>query len=78
MASVNGVLSPPPQQQPESENLSPNTEAILLSAKRKRDESIEAQNPVNSVSDSKNIDQTAPSIEESQSLVRDLVDVLKA
>ncbi|TVY57589.1 hypothetical protein LCER1_G001690 [Lachnellula cervina] len=78
MASVNGVLSPPPQQQPESENLSSNTEAILLSAKRKRDESIEAQNPVNSVSDSKNIDQTAPSIEESQSLVRDLVDVLKA
>ncbi|TVY24667.1 hypothetical protein LHYA1_G006872 [Lachnellula hyalina] len=77
MASVNGVLSPPPQQA-EAETLSPNNEAILLSAKRKRDESIEAQNNVNSVSDSKDIGQMALSIEESQSLVRDLVDVLKA
>jgi hypothetical protein len=75
MASVNGVLSPPPQQ---TETLSANNDAILLSAKRKREESIEAQNNVNGLSDSKDSEQTAPSIEESQSLVRDLVDVLKA
>ncbi|TVY41889.1 hypothetical protein LOCC1_G005126 [Lachnellula occidentalis] len=77
MASVNGVLSPPPQQ-PENETLPTNNEAILLSAKRKRDESIEAQNNVNSFVDLKDSNQTALSIQESQSLVRDLVDVLKA
>ncbi|TVY68835.1 hypothetical protein LSUE1_G008930 [Lachnellula suecica] len=76
MATVNGVLSPPPQP-----SASPfdgaNNDALLLSAKRKREESTEAQNNVNGVAESESPAQTAASIEESQSLVRDLVDVLK-
>lgn len=75
MASFNGVPSPPLQQ---ADTLTAHDDAILLSAKRKRDESIEAQSIVNGTTDSKDSEQTAPSAEESQSLVQDLVDVLKA
>lgn len=75
MATVNGVLSPPPQQ---TSFESANNDAITLSAKRKRDaESIEVQPNVNGSSDSKEPEPVALSLEESQSLVQDLVDVLK-
>jgi hypothetical protein len=70
MASLNGVLSPPPLF--EALNSSMN-----LSAKRKRDDSMEAPNPANGTPDPKTTTLSEPSIEESQALVRDLIDVLK-
>jgi hypothetical protein len=74
MASVNGVLSPTPQQ---SDFQGANNDAITLSAKRKREESTDAQITANGTSDSKSPEQIAASIEQNRSLVRDLVDVLK-
>jgi len=74
MASVNGLFSLTPQQ---SDFQGANNDAITLSAKRKREESTDAQNTANGNSDAKSPQQTAASIEENRSLVRDLVDVLK-
>ncbi|KAG0647268.1 hypothetical protein D0Z07_7244 [Hyphodiscus hymeniophilus] len=71
MATVDGALSPPPDT--DAANSS-----FPLSAKRKRDESIEAQNHTNGISDSKNTIASAPlTPEESQAFIRGLIDVLK-
>lgn len=71
MASVNGALSPPSH----SEST---TTPITHSVKRKRDESDEIQNITNGTADDEEAAQTGESLEEAQSLVRDLIDVLKA
>jgi hypothetical protein len=71
MASVNGGLSP--LSHSDSANSS-----ITLSAKRKRDDSTEDQNHVNGISDSKSdAASVPPTSEDSQALIRDLIDVLK-
>lgn len=70
MASLNGVLSLPPLFE------APNS-AMTLSAKRKRDDSFEAQNTANGTPDPKSLKTSEASIEESQESVRDLIDVLK-
>lgn len=67
MASVNGVLSPPAH----SESA---PSSITSSAKRKRDDAIEVQN---GTPDSKNLPPSGMSREDSQALIRDLIDVLK-
>lgn len=69
MASMNGVLSPPPQQL--NDNLS-------LSAKRKReDDTIEAQPKINGRTTSPNNNLSDADIQSNRLLVRDLLDVLK-
>ena len=71
MASPNGASSPPAH--PDSTNSS-----VTLSAKRKRDDSVESQNHMNGISDSKRGASSLPlTSEESQALIRDLIDVLK-
>lgn len=65
MASVNGVLSPP-------SNSESATSSTSLPAKRKRDDATEGQN-----GGSKNIVPSEASKQDSQALVRDLIDVLK-
>lgn len=71
MASVNGGLSP--QSHLDSANSS-----ITLSAKRKRDDSVESQSHINGISDSKGAAESVPlTSEDSQALIRDLIDVLK-
>ncbi|KAM3086414.1 hypothetical protein ACMFMG_000549 [Clarireedia jacksonii] len=73
MASTNGVLSPPPQ--PDLNNAS-----INLSAKRKRDDSIdqpELANSLNNESKVATIKPPAPTID-TQALVKDLIDVLQS
>jgi len=71
MASLNGVMSPP-------SNADSTNSSITLSAKRKRDDSIEAQNHINGIGDSKSEEPTGASAEESHALIHDLIDVLKA
>jgi hypothetical protein len=66
MASVNGVLSASAH----SEFAPPS----ITSAKRKRDDAIEAQN---GTADSKNLPPSGMPREDSQALIRDLIDVLK-
>lgn len=63
MATINGILSPPVR--PEAEN-------APLSAKRKREDSIDDSH-INGSSDSNN----AKTVEDVQTLITDLVDVLK-
>jgi hypothetical protein len=70
MASANGVLSPLVHTDSTDPSVTP-------SAKRKRDDSVEVENHVNSITDSKNGETAGPSAEESQELIRDLIDVLK-
>lgn len=67
MASPNGVLSPPAPSELASSSIS-------LLAKRKRDDAIDVQN---SAFESKSIDPPGISKEDSQALIRDLIDVLK-
>ncbi len=70
MASVNGVLSPPPLSE------SANSPSSLL-AKRKRDDTIEVENIPNGTAESEGAGLPAESAEDSRTLIRDLVDVLK-
>ncbi|RDL31869.1 Uncharacterized protein BP5553_09271 [Venustampulla echinocandica] len=73
MASVNGILGPP-------SHMEPANDSITLSAKRKRDES-EGDHQINSgiaSQTSQTSQPTGASTEETQSLIRDLVDVLKS
>jgi hypothetical protein len=67
MASVNGVLSPPAH----SESA---PSSIASSTKRKRDDATEVQN---GTPDSKNLEPSGMSKEDSQAVIRDLIDVLK-
>jgi hypothetical protein len=67
MASPNGVLSPPAHSELASSSIS-------LSTKRKRDDAIDVQN---GTLDSKNLLPSGISKEDSQALIRDLIDVLK-
>ena len=67
MASINGTLSPPPHLDGTNST---------LSAKRKRDDGIDAQDHANGISNSKIAKESASS-EESQAVIRDLIDVLK-
>jgi hypothetical protein len=67
MASPNGVLSPPARSE-----LAPSS--ISLLAKRKRDDAIDVQN---GAFESKSITPPGRSKEDSQALIRDLIDVLK-
>lgn len=67
MASPNGVLSPPAHLESASSSGS-------LSAKRKRDDAIDTQN---GDPESKSLVPSGISKEDSQALVRDLIDVLK-
>ncbi len=71
MSSMNGVLSPaPPAESSDS--------TALLSAKRKRDDSIEGKNNSNGIAGSKSAEIKEQSVDASQALIRDLIDVLKA
>jgi hypothetical protein len=70
MASVNGTLSP--ASHPDLANSS-----ITLSAKRKREDSIEAENHIYGISDSRSAIASTPTPEATQALIRDLIDVLK-
>ncbi len=70
MASMNGVLNPPLH----SDMM--NSSAIL-SAKRKRDDASENQNHSHAISESKSPGSIDISHEDSQALIRDLIDVLK-
>ncbi|KAF4635130.1 hypothetical protein G7Y89_g2967 [Cudoniella acicularis] len=70
MASTNGILSPPPQSGSADDS-------ITLSAKRKRDDSVEGHDHRNSTSDSKGAAAAEGSTESTQKLILDLVDVLK-
>ena len=67
MASPNGVLSPPAHLESASSSGS-------LSAKRKRDDAIDTQN---GDPESRSLVPSGISKEDSQVLVRDLIDVLK-
>jgi len=64
MATVNGILSPP---------LRPDDVNTPLSAKRKREDSNE-DNPTKEFGDSN----SAKTINDTQALIKDLVDVLKS
>lgn len=64
MDSTNGVLTPPVQNE---------TADSITPSKRKRDDSIGVEEHVNGIATERN--GTSP--EESQKLVRDLIDVLK-
>jgi hypothetical protein len=66
MASPNGVLSPPAHLESASSG--------SVSAKRKRDDAIDTQN---GDPESKSLVPSGISKEDSQALVRDLIDVLK-
>ena len=71
MASVNGTLSPLPHPDPADSSFS-------LSAKRKRDDSVEIQHQASAINDFKYAaGTTSASVEDQRSLIRDLVDVLK-
>jgi len=67
MASPNGVLSPPAPSELA-------TSSISLLAKRKRDDAIDVQN---GAFESKSIATPGMLKEDSQALIRDLIDVLK-
>ncbi|PQE28084.1 hypothetical protein CJF32_00005852 [Rutstroemia sp. NJR-2017a WRK4] len=73
MASTNGVLSPPPQ--PDLNNTS-----INLSAKRKRDDSIDQPDLTNSLTNESKVATASPPTPtiDTQALVKDLIDVLKS
>ena len=69
--TINGVLSPPAQQDT-------NNDSITLSAKRKRDDINDANHHANSLINVKGAEpSTATSIEDTQTIIRDLVAVLK-
>lgn len=66
MASITGALSPSSHSDP--------TNTSTLSAKRKRDDTVDLHNHLNGVHESKSKEITA----DPQSLIQDLIDVLKA
>ncbi|KAH6677391.1 hypothetical protein B0J14DRAFT_535867 [Halenospora varia] len=70
MASVNGILSPPPPHGPADD-------ALTHSAKRKRDDSIEGHDQRNGSVDPKGTETADSPNESAQASIRDLIDVLK-